>query len=110
MPTNDPLSNLLQSWRHQPPEAPRFQAEVWTRIQSAQTRSESAGIFTGWFGSSTRLLHQAWPIAAVLTVTLSVLAGASAGWVQGHHRAEALQADAYVRSIDPLQMTGSTHP
>ena len=110
MPTHAPLSNLLKTWRHEPPEAPRFQADVWTRIQSAQTRGESAGILTGWFGFSTRLLHQAWPIAAVLTVTLSVLAGAGAGWVRGHRQSEALQADAYVRSIDPLQMHGSTPP
>ena len=93
MSKHDPLSDLLKSWRHEPPAAPRFNAEVRARL--AATREETN------FGSFYR-----WALPLAASVALLLGAG-TAAQVARHQHADQMAA-AYARSVDPLQMTMPT--
>ena len=107
MPPTDPLSNLLKTWRHQPPADPRFQAEVWERIQAAGSRTEVSGIISRLLGVPAQHFRWAMPIAASLILAFAALVGIGAGQLRSALTADARNADAYAHSIDPLQMTGA---
>lgn len=88
----DPLSATLRMWHPEPAPAPDFASGVWDRIHAADT-------------APVARRFALFPLAASIAVTLSILAGSAAGLALNHSRATDLQAAAYVRSIDPLQMT-----
>lgn len=90
----DPLSNLLKSWRHEPPAAPRFNAEVWARIEAGR-RAPDGGSFYRW----------ALPLAA----SLAVLVGAASALMESRQQHAERMAATFVRSVDPFQMTGHHH-
>ena len=96
MSNHDPLSDLLKSWRHEPPAAPRFNAGVWARL--ASVREETSLLpFYRW----------ALPLAASVALLLGI---GSAVQVARHQHADQMAA-AYARSVDPLQMTmPASHP
>lgn len=96
MPTPpDPLSSVLQTWRHEPPASPHFNPSVWARIEAHRSRSTSPTIFSRW----------ALPLAA----SIALLAGASAGFYQADQQHDNRMAAALVRSVDPLQMSAHHH-
>lgn len=97
MKDQDPLSTLLAGWRHEPAPDPRFADAVWSRIRAEENASSKIVRFP--FGLSL-------PFAAGLAVTFSVLVGAGGGALANRSRSADLMAAAYVRTIDPLQMTG----
>ena len=87
---HDPLSDLLKSWRHQPSGEPRFNTGVWTRIEAGRKESNVVSFYR-W----------ALPLAA----SLALLLGVSAAMVQTRQKQADRMAAAYVRTVDPLQMT-----
>ncbi len=89
MSDHDPLSDLLKTWRHEPPAEPRFKAGVWTRIETGREKSRTAAFYR-W----------ALPLAACLAVVLGV--GSAMLEVRQKHTDR--MAAAYVRTVDPLQM------
>jgi len=93
---HDPLSDLLKSWRHEPPAAPRFNTEVWTRMAAARPETNLLSFYR-W----------ALPLAASVALVMGI---GSAVQVSRHQHADQMAA-AYARSVDPLQMTmPAEHP
>lgn len=91
MTPTDPLRTLLRRWEHQPAPVPDFAAGVWAKIEAAR-RDERAAVVFRW----------ALPIAASLALFL----GAGAAREQARRAHAEQMADFYVRTVDPLQMTG----
>jgi hypothetical protein len=94
----DPLPALLANWRHTPAPAPDFEAKVWGRIRAP--------------ADSAAVVRFAWslPLAACVTVMLSVAAGTGSALALNQAQTAELMAKAYVRSVDPVQMaSGAGH-
>jgi hypothetical protein len=99
------LSRTLKTWRHEPPAAPRFNAEVWTRIDAAREAPWAFAAFIGSrLGIPARHFRWALPLGASLMLTLAAVAGVGVGSLQASHSVNDRMAAAYVRTIDPLQM------
>lgn len=94
MSNHDPLSDLLKTWRHEPPAEPRFNAGVWARIEAGRKESTSVSFYR-W----------ALPLAACLAVIL----GATSGLLESRQKHADRMAASYVRTVDPLQMTAHQH-
>ena len=94
----DPLPALLANWRHAPAPTPDFEAKVWGRIR-ANAKTATAVRF-------------AWslPLAACVTVLLSVAAGTGSALALNQAQTAELMAKAYVRSVDPVQMASGVGP
>jgi len=99
MNNHDPLSRVLKSWKHDPAPSPDFAKTVWARIDAAEPAPAPS-----FFGQLLHFPGQL-PIAASFAVILAVLAGTGAGLALNHGQSTDRMAAAYVRSIDPLQMT-----
>ncbi len=98
----DPLSSTLQAWRHEPAPAPDFNDQVWARIHSAATVRQPSALFH---------FPHALQLAASVAVLLSIAAGSGTAFALNHTRTTQRMAAAYVRSIDPVQMTAMhVHP
>lgn len=100
MKDHDPLSPLLGGWEHTPAPAPDFRDQVWARIRSAETSASarSASIFH---------FPSALPLAASVAVLLSIAAGSGTAFALNRTLSTERMAAAYVRSIDPIQLTAS---
>jgi len=96
MNSTDPLSSLLASWRHDPTPAADFNAGVWARIQAGeQARPRAAIVRFPW----------ALPLVASVAVLLSIAGGTGWALVLNESQSADRMASAYVRSIDPVQMS-----
>lgn len=105
MINDDPeLSRSLKSWRHEPPPAPRFNAEVWTRIEAAREVSWAGR----WLGLPARHVRWMMPLGAALMLTLAAFLGAGAGYLQSARTRTDRMAAAYIKTVDPFQMTASS--
>ncbi|MFA6290012.1 MAG: hypothetical protein WC661_21720 [Opitutaceae bacterium] len=99
MNDHDPLSRVLNSWKHNPSHTPDFAKTVWARIDAPE-EAPAPSFFAQFLHFPSHL-----PIAASFAVILAVLAGTGAGLALNHGQSTDRMAAAYVRSIDPLQMT-----
>ena len=95
----DPLSRVLQSWQHDPAPSPDFNKAVWARIDAAEKAPAPSWI------SQLFLFPRQLPLAASFAVLLAGLAGTGAALTLNHGQSTDRMAAAYVRSIDPLQMS-----
>jgi hypothetical protein len=95
--SRDPLDSTLRTWRHEPAPAPGFDNQVWARIRSSET------------AASSNILHfpSALPLAASLAILLSVAAGTGTAFALNRTLSTERMALAYVRSIDPVQMSAT---
>jgi hypothetical protein len=104
-----PLSRLLSEWRVDAPVPPRFQEQVWTRIdrlEAKDPRSVWAGLIS--------LLNMAFarPRVAYSYLSILILLGMAGGTWAAQREATRLDAQLgsrYVQSIDPYQKMAS-HP
>ena len=112
MTDHDPdLSRMLHGWRHEPPPAPRFNAEVWARIEAARDAPWAAAAFLArGLGIPAQHFRWALPLGASVLLALAASLGAGAGYLQGSRMRTDHMAAAYVQSIDPLQMTAIKGP
>lgn len=96
----DPLSATLQSWRHEATPTADFNASVWSRIRSATPGTSTAP-------AAARIFHfpGALPLAASLAIILSLAAGTGGAVALNRTITTDRMAAAYVRTIDPVQMT-----
>jgi len=100
------LSRTVKTWRHEPPAAPRFNAEVWARIEAARNAPWTVAAFVGGrLGIPARHFRWALPLGATLMLALAAITGAGIGSLQTSRTVNDRMAAAYVRSIDPLQMS-----
>ncbi len=107
----DPLSSTLQSWHHEPTPAPDFRNQVWARIHAVEATSATTPS-THARPAPTFPFANALPLAASLAVLLSLAAGSGTAFALNQSRATERMAAAYVRTIDPVQMTAASgaHP
>jgi len=108
MMDRDPnLSNVLRSWRHTVAGAPRFNAEVWTRIEAARDAPWTVAEFLARrSGLPAQEFRWAVPVVATLALVFAMAAGAGAGVLHTRLTENDRMAAAYVQTIDPLQLTG----
>lgn len=99
------LRAVLREWAVTEPLPPRFQAQVWKRIESAEALPVTSGspwtCLTDWVNA---LLPR--PAFALACATVLLLVGGAAGWAQARHEAghvgDELEAR-YLRVVDPYQ-------
>lgn len=94
-PEDAAVSELLCAARVAPPLPPRFQQNVWRRIEAAETPARSAS----WLDSLVALLLR--PRFAVATAAVLLLAGISAGTLQGRQVARHDAQMNYLASVAP---------
>jgi len=96
------LERALQDWKITTALPPRFQEQVWKRIERAEVPNISlVDAVRAWF-----TMAFARPVFALAYVSVLLVAGLALGSVQGSHKAarwdRQLEAR-YVQSIDPYQ-------
>lgn len=104
-PRDDALRNLLKEWRTETALPPRFQENVWQRIERVQTQSTPSlwVAVTHWIGT---MLPR--PAMAAAYVAILLVVGATAGWTQAHHTNARVNGELgarYVQELDPYQAT-----
>jgi hypothetical protein len=99
------LSDLLRDWQVTTKLPPRFQEQVWQRIERLDRRSEVLPqvrkLMAYWIGA---LLPR--PAAAPCYVTILLVIGAGAGWFQARQGVTRVGDELgarYVHSVDPYQ-------
>jgi hypothetical protein len=93
------LSRLLQSWQPPTPAAAGdFENQVWARIQSASSTTQS----TGLFGLPATLRA-----AACWAAALAAFGGSAAAYAYDSLTRDERMAAAHVRTLDPLQITAA---
>lgn len=102
--SRDPLSSTLRSWRHEPAPAPDFNASVWSRIHAAETAGATSPAVS-LFNLFRLPFAAPFPLAAGLAILLSLAAGTGGAFALNRTVTAERMAAAYVRSIDPVQMT-----
>jgi hypothetical protein len=112
MSDQDPhLSSVLRSWRHEVPASPRFNAEVWARIEATREAAQTMPTFlSSRLGIPVRYFRWALPLAVSLTLAIAAVAGAGVGALKTSHSLNDRMTAAYVRTIDPLQMAADRQP
>lgn len=103
--SRDPLASTLHAWRHEPAPTPDFHDQVWTRIRS-EVGTTSPAVALAKEGNILRF-PSALPLAASLALLLSIAAGTGTAFALNHTRSTDRMAAAYVRTIDPVQLTAS---
>jgi hypothetical protein len=102
-----PLDALLQEWQPKPSLPPRFQEQVWRRIERAETAPAPtltlAQLFAAWLTS--RL-----PRPAMATAYMAVLLviGAGVGWSQARQETARVTTELgarYAHTVDPYHST-----
>jgi len=95
------LSKALHEWRVAAPLPPRFQEQVWQRIERLETRDSAWLAFLRRFGSAF-----ARPSLAFSYVALLLFVGLAAGYWQAqttNARADQMLSSRYVQLMDPYQ-------
>lgn len=97
-PHDAPLGTLLREARVTPSLAPRFQENVWKRIERAE-KLETAPARAGWLDAlATRILR---PQLAFAVATVLVLMGVSLGWNSGERLARSEAQARYLAVVAP---------
>ncbi len=105
-PNDDaPLDALLQEWKVKPSLPPRFNEQVWRRIERAETAPPPsvslATVFANWIAT---MLPR--PALATAYVTVLLAIGASVGWSQARQETARVSSDLsarYAQAVDPYQ-------
>lgn len=105
-PNDDaPLDPLLQEWTVKPSLPPRFNEQVWRRIERAETAPAPsvslATVFANWIAT---MLPR--PALATVYVTVLFVIGASVGWSQARQETARVSSDLsarYAQAVDPYQ-------
>lgn len=92
-PNEDALSPLLRESRPQPALPPRFQENVWRRIEQAEARPQAQT----WLEALASLMLK--PRFTIATVTVVLLAGTLLGSMNGKAQARLVAQERYVASV-----------
>ncbi len=90
----EPLRNLMREWRVTEPLPPRFQENVWRKIQQAE------------FSASAVATTTLWSAVATAYVLLLLFVGAGTGVWQARSQASRARDELgsrYVQAVDPYQ-------
>jgi hypothetical protein len=100
-----PLRVLLKEWKQEASPPPRFQEQVWRRIERAETAPAPAvslgAVFANWIATVL-------PRPALATAYMMVLLviGASMGWSQARQETARVTSELsarYAQAVDPYQ-------
>lgn len=96
---------LLKEWKVETPLPPRFQEQVWRRVEREEARPAAV---SSWWATFQRWIANALPRPALAAAYVAVLlaAGAGVGWTQARHESSRVSNQLglrYVRSVDPHQ-------
>jgi len=95
-PVNDPrLSSLLRDSRPSPALPPRFQQNVWRRIEDAEAPAKAGS----WLETVANLILQ--PRFAIAAAAIILLAGSLAGVLEGRQMARHDAQMNYLASVMP---------
>ncbi|MEI8041648.1 MAG: hypothetical protein WCL11_09580 [Verrucomicrobiota bacterium] len=103
MQSDQSLRQTLQQWKVDAPLPPRFQEQVWRRIELSEAQVELPAWLRLWNRLSTALTR---PSLAASYVTLLLLSGVLAGYLQAHisrTHASGDMAARYVQMVSPFQ-------
>jgi hypothetical protein len=97
----EPLRKVLKEWRSDAPLPPRFQEQVWQRIERAQAPAAPSvwAAIAHWVGT---VLPRPALAASYVAVLLTI--GVTAGWAQARQQTGRVKAELgqrYVRVLDP---------
>ena len=102
-----PLRALLKEWKPEASLPPRFQEQVWRRIERAETAPAPsvslATVFANWISN---MLPK--PALATTYVTVLLVVGASVGWSQARQETARVTGELsarYAQAVDPYQAT-----
>ena len=103
MPSDEALSQVLHQWKVDAPLPPRFQDQVWRRIERSESQLQVPAWVPLWHRLTSALAR---PSLAVSYVTLLMLVGLLAGYWQV--RSARAQTDEnmgarYVQLVAPFQ-------
>jgi hypothetical protein len=96
------LRQVLHQWKVDAPLPPRFQEQVWRRIERSETQVQAPAWVRLWQQLSAALAR---PSLAVSYVTVLLLTGLLAGYWQVHvtrTQADENMGARYVQLVDPL--------
>jgi hypothetical protein len=96
---DEPLSRVLREWKVTKPLPPRFQDEVWRRIERSETSASPWWMLIYRFAAAISR-----PSLAASYLTVLLLAGVIAGYWQArvaNAHAEATLSARYVQMLDP---------
>ncbi|HVM47964.1 MAG TPA: hypothetical protein VMU04_08050 [Candidatus Acidoferrum sp.] len=101
--SDEALSRVLRQWNVQAQLPPRFQEQVWRRIEQSESPAHAPAWLRLWQRLGAALAR---PSLAVSYVTVLLLAGLLAGFWQAHatrvQTGEEMGAR-YVQLVDPFQ-------
>ncbi len=107
---DEPLRALLKEWKPEASLPPRFNEQVWRRIERTETAPAPsvslAAVFANWI---TNLLPK--PALATAYVTVLLAVGASVGWDQARQESARVTSELgtrYAQAVDPYQT--ARHP
>jgi len=97
----EPVRKLLQEWKVTTPLPPRFQEQVWQRIESSEQQAVRSvrAVIAHWVGT---VLPR--PALAVSYVAILLTIGVTVGWTQARQEAARVKDELgqrYVRVLDP---------
>jgi hypothetical protein len=97
----EPVRKVLQEWKVTTPLPPRFQEQVWQRIERAQTRAILSvwTVIAHWVGT---VLPR--PALAACYVAVLLTIGGTVGWAQARQETARVKVELgqrYVRVLDP---------
>src|SRR6266436_5830338 len=98
---DEPLRKVLREWRTDAPLPPRFQEQVWQRIERTQTHAVPSvrAVVSHWIGT---VLSR--PVLAAGYVAILLVVGVTAGWAQGLQESARMKSELgqrYVRVLNP---------
>jgi hypothetical protein len=100
-----PLRAVLREWKESTPLPPRFQEQVWRRIERSEAPAVAtlsvSSVLMNWIAT---MLPRPALAAAYMAVLLAI--GATAGWTQARQETARVSDELgarYVRSVDPYQ-------
>ena len=101
------LRATLRQWKETSPLPPRFEEQVWQRIQKAETRTEISlvGLVSQWLEKVF-----ARPVFAGAYIAVLLFAGTAVGYFQAQRAQVQLNeqlSNQYFQSIDPYQKVAS---
>ena len=97
----EPVRKLLQEWKVTTPLPPRFQEQVWQRIERAETQAVFSvwAVIAHWVGT---VLPRPALAASYIAVLLTI--GVTVGWAQARQETARVKVELgqrYVRVLDP---------
>lgn len=98
---DEPLRQLLKEWRTESSLPPRFQEQVWQRIERAQSPASPSLrlVIAHWIGA---VLPR--PALAASYVAFLAVIGVTVGWTQAHQTNSHIRdelSQRYVQVLDP---------